>query len=66
MASGAGSLQLSLGGVARYHGRDEVRPVLGAGRPPAAADIGRALRLVRHSLLLWLAVLLIVGIWRHG
>ena len=66
MASGAGSLQLLLGGVARYHGRDEIRPVLGTGRPPVADDIGRALRLVRHSLLIWLATLLIWGVFRHG
>ena len=66
MASGAGSLQLLLGGVARYHGRDEIRPVLGTGRPPEADDIGRALRLVRHSLLIWLATLLLWGVLRHG
>jgi adenosylcobinamide-phosphate synthase len=66
MASGAGSLQLLLGGVARYHGRDEIRPVLGTGRPPVADDIGRALRLVRHSLLIWLATLLLLGVLRHG
>jgi adenosylcobinamide-phosphate synthase len=66
MASGAGSLQLLLGGVARYHGRDEIRPVLGTGRPPVADDIGRALRLVRHSLLIWLATLLIWGVSGHG
>jgi adenosylcobinamide-phosphate synthase len=66
MASGAGSLQLLLGGVARYHGRDEIRPVLGTGRPPVANDIGRALRLVRHSLLIWLATLLVWGVLRHG
>jgi len=66
MASGAGSLQLLLGGVARYHGRDEIRPILGTGRPPVADDIGRALRLVRHSLLIWLATLLLLGVLRHG
>jgi len=31
-----------------------------------ADDIGRALRLVRHSLLIWLATLLIWGVLGHG
>jgi adenosylcobinamide-phosphate synthase len=56
MASGAGSLNVSCGGAARYHGVDELRPVLGAGCPPGAHDVGRALRLVRRSLAVWLAV----------
>lgn len=61
MASGAGGLRVLCGGVARYHGVDEVRPVLGTGRTPVAADIGRALRLVRHALWLWLGLLLVAG-----
>ncbi|PTB20030.1 cobalamin biosynthesis protein [Trinickia symbiotica] len=56
MASGAGSLNVSCGGAARYHGVDELRPVLGAGCPPGARDVGRALRLVRRSLAVWLVV----------
>jgi hypothetical protein len=59
MASGAGGLQLVCGGTARYHGVDEIRPVLGTGNAPRAGDIDRALRLVRHAMWLWLAVLLI-------
>jgi adenosylcobinamide-phosphate synthase len=65
MASGAGSLQVQLGGVARYHGHDEIRPQLGAGPAPVAADIGRARQLVRHSMWLWLALLLLAGASRH-
>ena len=65
MASGAGGLRVLCGGVARYHGVDEARPVLGTGRVPGAADIPRALNLVRHTLWLWLAVLLVVGAWAH-
>jgi adenosylcobinamide-phosphate synthase len=57
MASGAGSLNVSCGGVARYHGIDEARPVLGVGGQPGARDIGRALRLVQRTLVLWLATL---------
>lgn len=55
MAAGAGSLGLRLGGAAIYHGQIEERPVLGEGRCPGAADIGRALELVRRGTWLWLA-----------
>jgi adenosylcobinamide-phosphate synthase len=48
----AGALGLRLGGRNVYAGRVEVRPGLGDGRRPAAADIGRAVRLSRW---LWLA-----------
>jgi adenosylcobinamide-phosphate synthase len=54
MASGAGSLNVSCGGAARYHGVEESRPVLGAGREPSAKDVGRALALVRRSIAVWL------------
>jgi adenosylcobinamide-phosphate synthase len=64
MAAGAGSLQLLLGGPAIYHGILENRPTLGLGRVPEAADIGRALQLVKRTLCCWLAVLwLIAGLW---
>jgi adenosylcobinamide-phosphate synthase len=56
MAAGAGSLGLCLGGAAIYHGQVEERPVLGEDRCPGAADIGRALELVRRGVWLWLAV----------
>ncbi|VAW85939.1 Adenosylcobinamide-phosphate synthase [hydrothermal vent metagenome] len=59
MAAGAGSLGLQLGGVAQYHGENQQRPVLGAGRAAQAEDIERALRLIRYSLLIWLCVLLL-------
>ncbi len=56
MAAGAGALGLKLGGAARYEGEWHQRPTLGAGRAVTAADIERALRLVRHGVLLWTAV----------
>lgn len=65
MASGAGGLRVLCGGAARYHGIDEARPVLGMGRLPGAADVDRALGLVRHALWLWLAVLLGLGALAH-
>src|SRR5260363_11334 len=61
IASGAGSLNVVCGGAARYHGIDEMRPLLGAGHAPQAADIGRAVRLVRRALRLWLAVFTVIA-----
>lgn len=57
MAAGAGALGLQLGGPARYQGVWHERPPLGMGNPPEAADIERALALVRHGVLLWLTVI---------
>jgi adenosylcobinamide-phosphate synthase len=62
MASGAGSLNVSCGGMARYHGVDEARPELGRGREPGGEDIGHALRLVKRSVALWLAAFAVLGI----
>lgn len=44
-AAFAAALGLRLGGESRYGDRVEQRPPLGDGRPPAAADIARAVRL---------------------
>jgi len=66
MASGAGSLSLQLGGAAQYHGAVEVRPLLGAGREPRAADIWRAIRLVENGVWLWVLLLLGAGICAHA
>lgn len=70
MAAGAGALQVRLGGAAIYHGVPEQRPALGCGGAAGAADIARALQLVRHTLYLWLAAIasgawLIAG-WQHA
>lgn len=59
MAAGAGALGVSLGGAAEYHGELHVRSDLGAGPPPRARDIERALNLVNGGVLLWLALLLL-------
>ena len=63
MATGAGSLGVELGGAAIYHGELEIRPPLGEGPPPVAADLARAIRLIRHSLFLWLAVFWLFGLF---
>jgi adenosylcobinamide-phosphate synthase len=57
MAAGAGALELQLGGPATYHGKREVRPLLGRGRAPRAEDIRRALGLIDRGLVLWLLVM---------
>lgn len=62
MAAGAGSLGVMLGGVATYHGREEQRPLLGIGRPPATADLVRAIALIRRSMWLWLVVFTLIGV----
>lgn len=66
MASGAGSLQVRLGGAAQYHGVIEPRPQLGTGNLPQAADIERAIRLVQRGAWLWLAVLLLIEVAQYA
>ncbi|MDP2878014.1 MAG: adenosylcobinamide-phosphate synthase CbiB [Sulfuricella sp.] len=56
MAAGAGALTVKLGGPAIYHGCLEVRPPLGEGGEPVAADITRAVALVQRGMWLWLVV----------
>jgi adenosylcobinamide-phosphate synthase len=64
MAAGAGSLGIALGGAAIYHGQEEIRPPLGQGPAPVAADLYRAITLVKRSLWLWLAIFFIItGAW---
>ncbi len=62
MAAGAGALGITIGGPARYAGEWRVRPVLGAGQPPAVDDIERALKLVRHGVWLWLGTFMLAGL----
>ena len=59
MAAGAGALGIALGGPAQYHGRVENRPALGFGVEPGAADLHRAVALVRRGLIGWIAVILL-------
>ncbi|MCB1778380.1 MAG: cobalamin biosynthesis protein, partial [Candidatus Competibacteraceae bacterium] len=62
MAAGAGALGLALGGLARYDGAWQSRPVLGEGLVPCAKDIGRAVQLVRRALWLWLGIIALGGL----
>ncbi|MEM9254593.1 MAG: adenosylcobinamide-phosphate synthase CbiB [Pseudomonadota bacterium] len=62
MAVGAASLDVVVGGPARYGGEDRARPWLGSGAAVVVSDIGRACQLVlRASLLFIVAVAL--GEW---
>jgi adenosylcobinamide-phosphate synthase len=51
-AAFAGALDLTLGGANSYRGVLRQGPVLGSGHPPEAADIRRAVNLMRRSCLL--------------
>jgi adenosylcobinamide-phosphate synthase len=69
MASGAGSLNVLIGGAAVYHGTVETRPILGEGMPAMPRHVVAALRLVQRTTFLWLVILLILsipGIGAHG
>lgn len=57
MAAGAGSLGLSLGGAAVYHGELQSRPLLGQGETADENDIDRASALLRRSIVIWLLVI---------
>lgn len=61
MAAGAGALGISIGGAARYLGEWHQRPLLGVGGASTGADVERALALVRHGVVLWIIVLLLIS-----
>jgi adenosylcobinamide-phosphate synthase len=62
MSSGAGSLNVLIGGPAVYHGVLEHRPTLGFGHPAKAAHVSAALALVERTVILWLAVLIVLAL----
>lgn len=62
MASGAGSLNVLIGGPAVYHGVLEPRPTLGAGQVANARHVIAALNLVERTVTLWLAALIVLAL----
>lgn len=62
MATGAGALQVQLGGTAIYHGKTKSRPTLGSGNLPQTQDLQRAIKLVDHSVYLWAAIAACIAI----
>lgn len=67
MASGAGALNVKLGGSAIYHGQLKARPDLGFGEAPNVSDIRRALTLIDRAIYCLVAFMLVPviigGIW---
>lgn len=66
MSSGAGALNLSLGGAACYEGRLESRSTFGTGPEPGVEDIGRAIILLRRALLIFAALILLLDLLAPG
>lgn len=62
MATGAGALNLTLGGPAPYHGLLKERPLLGMGQVPQVDDIERSVIFIQRGQWLWLAVIF-CGAW---
>ncbi len=60
MSTGAGALNIKLGGDAIYHGVRKQRTVLGCGRDVIAADIPRASSLVNHAVIAWLGATAVI------
>ena len=60
MTSGAGALNLKLGGPAWYHGTLKDKVFFGTQNSPANNDITKANALINSSLYLWLIILIIL------
>lgn len=69
MASGAGAIQVSLGGKAIYQGTTQLRPLLGlklSDQTKATAEsIKSACKLINKSLCLWVIVLIVISLSVH-
>lgn len=65
MTAGAGSLQMTLGGGAMYHGQWQEKIIMGEGSQPVAKDIERALALVRHGAWCWVCVFALLLLIRY-
>ena len=62
MTSGAGSLNVRLGGPAYYHGIYTEKPYFGSNVTPSAIDIKRSLDLIRNTLYLWSLVIALISL----
>lgn len=62
VATGAGALNLEVGGDIYYQGELKKRPKLGTGKIPDLSDISRSCDLVERSMILWLAFILVVSL----
>ena len=62
MSSGAGSLQVILGGPTYYHGKLVDKPFFGEGSKPSGNDIHRTISLVNRTVYLWFLVIFCSGL----
>lgn len=60
MTSGAGALNLQLGGPAWYHGKLKNKVFFGTKKNTVNSDINRANTLITYSLYLWITVLIVL------
>lgn len=60
MASGAGALQVKIGGNAFYHQQEIERPVLGQGNIAETRDIKRAIQVVQRSIVIWVLIIMLI------
>ena len=60
MASGAGALNLQLGGPAWYHGKLKDKVFFGTQQNPQNSDIGRTNSLITFSIYLWIVVVMVL------
>ena len=60
MTSGAGALNIQLGGPAWYHGKLKHKVFFGTGISPVNGDIIRANALISYSLYLWVFILIVL------
>jgi len=67
MASGAGSLNVSIGGNENYHGRFQKRsvlgPELGPDTVPSASKLEQSCRLVNRTLVVWFVVITLMALF---
>ena len=61
MASGAGALQIKLGGKAFYHKQEIERPDLGMGNIAEIKDIKRTIQIVQRSIVIWVLFIVIIN-----
>jgi adenosylcobinamide-phosphate synthase len=57
MSSGAGTLNIKLGGPAVYHGQLKNKPYFGGTNEPNDQDIIKANRLIDRTLWLWIVLI---------
>ncbi len=63
MCSGAGALNIRLGGGAHYHGQWQARAAMGTGCEASMGDIERSVKLVDNTLLFWCVALFVIYCW---